>query len=265
MEGIRGSGRVGHRPRPPFPDQLEGRNLVLASLLRGSRIREIWLDLGAKPDPKLERLLKAADDRRVSVHRVPREDLDAVSQAAVHNGVVAFADGIEQPTLRQVLDRVIPRPGRPPFVLLLDEVQYEQNLGAILRTAACAAVDAVVVPTRRGAPLSAVVQRIAMGGAEEVPVVREGLLSALATLRREGFRILGAEADGPTPWWKADWTGAVALVMGGEDRGIGPTMRERCDDVVSIPLLGEGVVDSLNVSVATGVLLFERVRQTLST
>jgi 23S rRNA (guanosine2251-2'-O)-methyltransferase len=234
---------------------------VLAALQRSGRVREIWLDAGARPDPKLDRLLGLARERHVPVVRVPREDLDRHSQAAVHNGVVAFADGLAQPSLKEVLDEVIVRPGRAPLILLLDEVQYEQNLGAILRTAACTGVDAVVVPTRRGAPLSAVVQRIAMGGAEEVPVIREGLLSALATLRREGFRVLGAERDGSMPCWEADWTGPLALVMGGEDHGIGPALRSRCDDVVSLPIRPGSVVDSLNVSVTAGVLLYLALHQ----
>ena len=116
----------------------------------------------------------------------------------------------------------------------------------------------MVVPVRRGKGVTAVVQRVAMGAAEEVPVVREGLSSALATLRRAGVRVVGADMDG-RPCWSVPMTGPLAVVLGGEDKGLSPTLRERCDDIVSVPL--QGGLESLNVSVTAGVLLFEKVRQ----
>jgi 23S rRNA (guanosine2251-2'-O)-methyltransferase len=194
---------------------------------------------------------------------VPRGELDRVARADVHNGVVAFAEPLPHTTLHEVLDLCEAR-GEEPLLLLLDEVQYEQNLGAILRSAAGAGAHAVVTPTRRGAQLSPVVQRVAMGGAEEVPVVREGLLSAVATLRRRGVRVVGAEADAGKPYWNADLRGPIALAMGGEDRGLGPQLRQRCDELLSIPLRHGSVVDSLNVSVSAGLLLWERARQLAS-
>ena len=111
--------------------------------------------------------------------------------------------------------------------------------------------------------MNATVQRIAMGGAEVVPLVRESMTSATATLARRGIRLIAAEADGECKHWDADLTGPIALVLGGEDRGVGPRIRERCDQVVSVPI-DPGPVTSLNVSVTAGLLLFERVRQTQS-
>lgn len=246
--------------RPDAPDQLEGRNVVISALRASGRVRAIWIDERARPDARLDELVRLAGERSVPVRGVPRAELDAVSLAEVHNGVIGFAEPLPSPTLKEVLDSVIAA-GREPFVLLLDEVQYEHNLGAILRTAASAGADAVVVPTRRGAAVSPVVQRVAMGGAEVVPVVREGLNSAAATLRRGGVRLVGAEADGEATYWDVPLTGPLGLIIGGEHRGLGPKLRQRCDDVVHIPLANSEVVGSLNASVAAGLLVFERVRQ----
>ncbi len=241
-------------------DQLEGRNVVLAALRASRRVRSIKLDAGARPDDRLKEIVGLARKQGVPIDGVPRAELDRISQTGVHNGVIASAEPLPKWTLKAALASS-QRPG-DPFVVIVDEVQYEQNLGAILRTAAACGCTAVVAPTRRGAPTGAVVQRVAMGGAEEVPVVREGLNSALATLKRDGFRVVGAEADGAVPLWEADLTGPLAIVMGGEDRGLGPKIRGRCDQVVSIPLTPGSVVSSLNVSVAAGLLMYERLRQT---
>ena len=241
-------------------DQLEGRNVVMAALRASSRVRTVLVDRRAKPDHKLRDLERLTRQSGAEWRLVDRRELDRMSHSGVHNGVIGLADPLPRWSLKAVLDDADER-GVEPFLLVLDEVQYEQNLGAILRTAAAVGVTALVIPTRRGASLSPVVQRVAMGGAETVPVVREGLNSALAGLKRRGIRVIGAEADGDVPYWQADLTGPVALLMGGEHRGLGQKVRSRCDAVVSIPLPGESVVDSLNVSVATGLLLYERVRQ----
>ena len=242
-------------------DQLEGRNVVMAALRAGDRVREVLVDERAKPDHKMRRLQKLTRERGAVWRLVPRRELDRMTHSGVHNGVVGLADPLPQWSMKAALDDADER-GIEPFFLLLDEVQYEQNLGAILRSAAWAGVNALIVPTRRGADLSAVVQRVAMGGAEEVPVVREGLMSSLATLRRAGVRIVGAEADGETAWCDADLTGPLAIVMGGEDHGVGQGPRSRCDSMVKIPGRAGSVVTSLNVSVTAGLLLAERLRQT---
>lgn len=241
-------------------DQLEGRNVVLAALTASGRVRRVLVDDRAKPDDKLREIRRLCSERKAAFEFVPRGHLKELSETGVHNGVIAFAAPLPRHTLKEVLDRVDAE-GRDPFIVLLDEVQYEHNLGAVLRSAAASGADAVVVPTRRGAPVGSVVQRVAMGGAEEVPVVREGLNSALATLKRYAVKIVGAEANGAVAWHQADLTGRLAIVMGGEDHGLGPKVRSRCDQIASISLRRDSVVTSLNVSVAAGLLLFERVRQ----
>jgi 23S rRNA (guanosine2251-2'-O)-methyltransferase len=239
-------------------DQLEGRNVVLEALRRRQRqVFRIALDAGARPSEKLSEIMSLASELGVKMERISRDKLDEYSEAEVHNGIMAEAAPLPEWTLAQRLDDVLDS-GQRPFFVLVDEVNYEHNLGAILRSALGAGVHGVVVPVRRGKGLTAVVQRVAMGGAEEVPLIREGLSSALATLRKAGVRVIGADMDGE-PCWDVPMQGALALVLGGEDKGLSPTLRERCDAIVRVPTGGE--LESLNVSVSAAVLMFEKVRQ----
>jgi len=243
---------------PKKSDQLEGRNVVVEVLRRQKRpVHCIWLDERARSDPKITEIEEQASQAGVRLDRVARSELDGRGLTGVHNGVIAWAEPLSSPTLRELLDGLFER-GEIPFIVLVDEVNYEHNLGAILRSAMGAGVHAVVVPVKRGKGLTAVVQRVAMGGAEEVPLVREGLSSALAILRREGIRVVGADMGGKA-YWDVPLTGAIALVLGGEHKGLSSTLKKRCDAIIAVPLSGD--LDSLNVSVTAGILLFERVRQ----
>ena len=236
-------------------DQIEGRNPVFESLKASRRIRTLLVDERARYDAKLESLLGLAAKRGVEVQRLPRAELDRAAENRVHNGVIALADPLPTRRLSDLVDEA----DQDALFLLLDEVQYDQNLGAILRTADAAGVTAVVIPRRRGARLSPVVQRIAMGAAEHVPVVHCAILEALATLRKAGFRIVGAAEGAGLAHHEADLRGPLGLVVGGEDKGLTPPVRKRCKPLVRIPMTGH--VPSLNVSVSVGVLLFERLRQ----
>lgn len=239
-------------------EQLEGRNVVLEALRRGKRpVRRVFLDERARDDDKIKTILALAASRGVPVIPVPRQKLDERCQTGVHNGIIAEAVARETPTVARLIDDLL-EARQDPFLVMVDEVQYEHNLGAILRSALGAGVHGLVVPVVRGKGLTPVVHRVAMGGAEEVPLVREGLLSALATVRRAGIRVVGADMDGKAPW-DVPMTGPIAIVLGGEDKGLTPPIRARCDAIVGVPLQGQ--LESLNVSVTAGILLFEKVRQ----
>ncbi len=239
-------------------DQIEGRNPVLELLTRHRRrTHRIWLDQGARPDPRISRILELAQSRDIPVVRVHRRELDERAQGRVHNGVIAHAEPLLAPTTAKLLDQLFDQ-GVDPLLILADGLSYEHNLGAILRSSLGFGVQGVVVPTRRGAGLSPVVQRVAMGAAEEVFLVREGLTSALKPIRRAGVRVVGADMGGQ-PLGQVDLRGPLAIVLGGESKGLSTTLRGRCDAVVSIPLAGD--LESLNVSVATAVLLYEKRRQ----
>ncbi len=232
--------------------------MVLEALKRERRdVLRIALDSAAKPNPKLAEILTLASRYGVKLERVSREKLDSYSEAEVHNGIIAEAEPLPEWSVTARLNAVLDA-GEHPFFVLVDEVNYEHNLGAILRSALGAGVHGVIVPVRRGKGLTAVVQRVAMGGAEDVPLIREGLSSALATLRRAGVRVVGADMDGDA-CWDVPMSGPLALVLGGEDKGLSPTMRDRCDAIVRVPTGGD--LESLNVSVTGAVLMFEKVRQ----
>lgn len=232
--------------------------MVLEALKRERRdVLRIALDSAAKPNPKLAEILTLASRYGVKLERVSREKLDSYSEAEVHNGIIAEAEPLPEWSVTARLNAVLDA-GEHPFFVLVDEVNYEHNLGAILRSALGAGVHGVIVPVRRGKGLTAVVQRVAMGGAEDVPLIREGLSSALATLRRAGVRVVGADMDGEA-CWDVPMSGPLALVLGGEDKGLSPTMRDRCDAIVRVPTGGD--LESLNVSVTGAVLMFEKVRQ----
>jgi 23S rRNA (guanosine2251-2'-O)-methyltransferase len=230
---------------------LEGRNIVLEALRRKVRVvHRIWLDERAKPDSKIQEILERGQGK---IEYVSRQVLDRISQTGVHNGVIADAAALPELSLREVLDSKL-----DPFLVLVDELQYEHNLGAVLRSSLGAGVDAVIAPVVRGKGVTPVVQRVSMGGAEAVPLIREGISSSLAEIRRRGILVVGADMDGVPPW-KVDLKGPLAVVLGGEDKGLTPPVRKRCDVIVGIPLMGN--LESLNVSVTAGILLFERVRQ----
>ncbi len=244
--------------KPGGLDQLEGRNPVLECLLRKRRkVMRLLLDERTRPHPKLDRLLQSAKAQGVPVQRVPRDDLDSISETGVHNGVIAWVQPLQAPSLSTLLDQLEAQ-GIEPFIILVDEPQYEHNLGAVLRSALGAGVHAVVVPRVRGKAVNAVVQRVAMGAAEVVPVIREGLSSCLALLERRAVKIVGAEHGG-RPHWEVDLTGPIAIVIGGEDKGLTAPILKRCEAIATVPTQGD--LQSLNLSVTAAVLMYERTRQ----
>jgi 23S rRNA (guanosine2251-2'-O)-methyltransferase len=236
---------------------LEGRNVVLEALRAGREISVIYVDEGVGPEGKIEEIAQRARAAHVPVRAVNRSELGRMSVTGSHQGVVALAAPKGEPTLKGLLASLSNK--EAPTLVVLGEVMYEQNLGAILRTAEGAGTDGVIVPTRRGAPLSATVSRVSMGASEYVPVIRESPTSALAAIRRAGITIFGVEAEGDKSYFEADLVGPAAFVFGGEDKGLSTTIRDRCDAVLTIPLAGH--ITSLNVSVSVAIVLYERVRQ----
>ena len=232
--------------------------MIIEVLRRRKRaVHQIFLDKRAKMDRKVGEIVRIAQKRKIILKQVPREALDKMSSTGVHNGVIATADPLPRISISDLLDRVYKK-NEHPFLVLADELNYEQNLGAILRSSMGAGVHGVVVPHVRGKGLTPVVQRVSMGGSEEVPLIREGLSNALKHIRNADVTVIGADMGG-VPIWDLDLTGAVAFVFGGESKGLSPTLRKKCNHIASIPLSRS--LDSLNVSVAAGVFLFEKLRQ----
>jgi len=237
---------------------IQGRNAAREALRSGRRCRRLLLDASARPSPLLDEILRLAEERGVPVERLERSDLTRRLGGDAYQGIALWAEPRPLPSLEQILD-ACDAERADPCLLLLKEVLYEHNLGAILRLADACAVHAVVVPSRQGAGVSGDVARISAGASEYVPVLRQSLLQAISRLRRRGVRIIAAEAGAAQDVWDCDLTGPVALVLGGEDAGVSQAILDRCDAVVRIPIGGH--IGSLNVATACAVVLFERLRQ----
>jgi 23S rRNA (guanosine2251-2'-O)-methyltransferase len=247
------SGREGSRSSRV----IAGRNAVLVALRAGQQVREIRLDRGAQSAPKVAAVIDAARLAQVPVQVVERRELDRLAGAS-HQGVVAIAGPSREANLKDILTHCAAE-GRAPCVVLLRELLHEQNLGAILRTCDAAGADAVVLPSHGAAALGPEAVRVSTGASETVPVVRQSLTQALAALRREDVTIIGAEPEAKVDYWDQDMTGPVGILLGGEDRALSTPLRESCDALVRMPMIGR--VTSLNVSVACALLLYERLRQ----
>ncbi|MFP6827862.1 MAG: 23S rRNA (guanosine(2251)-2'-O)-methyltransferase RlmB [Gammaproteobacteria bacterium] len=207
----------------------------------------------------LSRLAKALDGLEIPVQRVPRVELDSLAQGGAHQGVIVETRGLQAVGIRELEELVIDR-GKAFRGLVLDGVEDPRNLGACLRTADAAGVDAVIIPRNRAARLTPVALKAATGAAETVLLARvANLAAALHWLKAAGVWIIGADEDSPRSVYDSRLEAPVVLAIGGEGRGLRRLTRELCDELVSIPM--QGAVASLNVSVAAGVLLFEVNRQ----
>jgi len=218
-----------------------------AKVLRGSKA-------GAIPE-----LVKALDSLHIPIEAAQRVDLDRISGGGSHQGVIVRTRGTQEIGIREFEELIVSR-GKALRCLMLDGIQDPRNLGACLRTADAAGVDAVVVPRRRAASLTPAALKAATGAAETVPLARVSNLAAtLRWLKGAGVWVVGADVDTPRSVYDARLETPIVLVVGGEGQGLRRLTRELCDEIVSIPM--QGTVQSLNVAVAAGVLLFELQRQ----
>lgn len=237
---------------------MEGMNPVLEALRAGDRVSRIYLSRTAG-NPRVRQLVELARIRGVPVEEVDRARLRSMSASRNPQGVVAEIRPYRYSALDELLQEAYDR-GQPPFLLVLDGVEDPQNLGAIIRTAECAGAHGVVIPRHGAARLSPTVARAAAGALEYVKVAQEtNLARALDSLKEAGVRVVGTAAAASSLYTEVDLRGAVAIVVGGEERGIRRLVRERCDQLVRIPLAGR--IGSLNAGVACGIVAYEVVRQ----
>ncbi|TNE75701.1 MAG: 23S rRNA (guanosine(2251)-2'-O)-methyltransferase RlmB [Gammaproteobacteria bacterium] len=223
------------------------------------RLQQVWIQTG-RQDKRVNRFTEALDNLGVRWKVVHRRELDE-RVSGVHQGIVAAVSESREWTEGDLLAQIAGS-DKAPFLLVLDGVTDPHNLGACMRTADAVGVQAVVVPKDKSASLTPVARKVACGAAETVPFVRvTNLARFLRTLKDEGVWLIGTAGEASSTLYQADFTGPVALVMGAEGKGMRRLTREHCDQLVNIPMLGH--VDSLNVSVATGVCLYEALRQRL--
>ncbi len=225
---------------------------------QASRVTGVLLQRG-RSDGRIEAIEQLARAAGIAVERKDIRELDQLSGNARHQGVIARL-AAAGPQGEGALDDILDQAGPLPFVLVLDGVQDPHNLGACLRTANAAGVHAVIVPRDRAAGLSPTVRKVASGAAESTPLIHVvNLARTLRHLKDRGLWIVGTDGDATQDVYATDLKGPLALVLGSEGEGLRRLTREHCDSLVRIPMAGS--VESLNVSVATGVVLFEAVRQ----
>lgn len=234
---------------------LAGRNAVTEALKKGRAIDSIYIAKGADRGP-VGRILALAREAGVPVKDATPQKLDTLAPGIGHQGVVAVCACHNFSQLSDIWEKA---GDQPPFVILCDSIEDPHNLGAILRTAEAAGAHGVIIPKRRGVGLTATVAKTSAGAVEYMPVVRvPNLAAAIRQLKERGLWIACADMDGQ-PWCQADLTGPLGIVVGSEGRGVSRLTKEHCDFVVSLPMNGQ--INSLNASVAAGIVIYEAVRQ----
>ncbi len=246
---------------PELPeDMLAGRNAVMEALKGSSRINRLMVADGSS-EGSIRELIAVAKEKGVPVQFLERSKLDSMAKGIRHQGVLAQVSPVEYVELEDILSKAREKQ-EDPFIILLDELEDPHNLGAILRSADAAGAHGVLIPKRRSCPLSATVAKTSAGAVEHVPVARIGnIVQTIKALKEEGLWVAGADMDGKN-YYEADLTGPLLLVVGSEGQGIGRLVKEQCDFIVRIPMLG--AINSLNASVAGSVLMFEVTKQRLS-
>lgn len=238
---------------------IEGRNAVIEAYRAGRPIDKLFILDGCQDGPILT-IKREAKAKQTPVKFVTKERLDQLSETGKHQGVIAYAAAYEYATVEEILDNARQK-GEAPFLFLLDNIEDPHNLGAIIRTANLAGAHGVIVPKNRAAGLTAVVAKTSAGALNFTPVARvTNLAKTIEELKKEGIWFVCADMGGEI-MYDLDLTGPMGLVIGNEGEGVSRLVREACDFTASIPMKGD--IDSLNASVAAGVLAYEIVRQRL--
>lgn len=241
-------------------ETIEGRNPLLEALRANRAISKIYLAKGSD-QRELREIMALAKERGIPLQWVPRQKLEALASTKGHQGVVALASPVPYADLDEILARAKEQ-GEDPFIIILDHLEDPHNLGAILRTAEAVGVHGVVIPKRRGVTVTGTVTKTSAGAVEYVPIARvANLRQAMEELKEKGCWIVGADLQGSISFFEADLKGPLALVIGSEGQGMSRLVRETCDLLIKIPMVGR--LNSLNASVAASVILYEIFKQRL--
>lgn len=238
-------------------DIIEGRNPILEALKSGREIDKIFVSAGEK-NGSVIKIISEAKKRGIIVQEVERAKLDAMSKTKSHQGVAAYCAAANYATLEEILQSARDK-GEAPFIVIADEITDPHNLGSLLRTVNCAGAHGIVIPKRRSAGLNSVVAKTSAGAVEFTPVAKvTNISAAIDKLKKENIWVIGADMDGSNTIYTQDFSGGVAIVVGSEGEGISRIVKEKCDFLVKIPMLGE--ITSLNASVAGALMIYEVVR-----
>ena len=237
--------------------RIEGRNSVREAFRSGKTIDKLFVLDGCQDGP-VRTIVQEAKKREVLLNFVTKERLDQMSETGKHQGVIAFVAAYQYASVEDLL-KVAEQKGEKPFLFLLDGVEDPHNLGAIIRTANLAGAHGVIIPKRHAVGLTATVAKASAGALNYTPVAKVTNLSAtMEELKKKGLWFVCGDMDGEV-MYQQNLTGAIGLVIGNEGTGVSRLVKERCDFTASIPMAGD--IDSLNVSVAAGILAYEIVRQ----
>ena len=240
-------------------EQIEGRNAVLEAFRSGKCVDKLFILDGCQDGP-VRTIAREARKKDTIINYVSKERLDQLSETHSHQGVIAQVAAYEYSTVEDILAKAEEK-GEPPFLILLDNVEDPHNLGAIIRTANLAGAHGVIIPKRRAVGLTSTVAKTSAGAINYTPVAKvTNLVRTMEELKQKGIWFVCADMGGES-MYRMNLTGPIGLVIGNEGEGVSRLVREACDFTASIPMKGD--IDSLNASVAAGVLAYEIVRQRL--
>lgn len=240
-------------------EQIEGRNAVLEAFRSGRCVDKLFILDGCQDGP-VRTIAREARRKDTIINYVSKERLDQLSETRAHQGVIAQVAAYEYSTVEEILAKAEEK-GEPPFLVLLDNVEDPHNLGAIIRTANLAGAHGVIIPKRRSVGLTSTVAKTSAGALNYTPVAKvTNLVRTIEELKEKGIWFVCADMGGES-MYKLNLTGPIGMIVGNEGEGVSRLVREACDFTASIPMKGD--IDSLNASVAAGVLAYEIVRQRL--
>ncbi len=237
--------------------QIEGRNAVEEAIKSDRDIDKVFaLDGG---DGRLNRLIREAEKKKIVVVKADRKKLDAMSKTGAHQGIIAQCAATEYATIDDILSFAASR-GESPFVIIADSITDPHNLGAIIRTACAAGAHGIIIPKRRSVGVNETVAKVSSGAVEHLKIAKAvNLRTAIDELKEKGLWIAGTDVSGEKTIYNQDLTGPIGIVIGSEGDGMSRIVKDACDFLVKIPMIGK--VQSLNASVAAGVIMYEILRQ----
>ena len=241
-----------------FDDQIEGRNSVLELLESGKDVNKIFVTRGEKHG-SINKILGIAKERKIIVVEKDKKQMDEMAQEENYQGVIAIVPPFEYVEISDILE-VAKERNEDPFVIVLDGIEDPHNLGSIIRTAETAGVHGVIIPKRRAVSVNSTVNKASAGAVEHMKIARVTNISdAIEELKKAGLWVCGTAVDTNKYYYNQDLTGALAIVIGNEGKGIGEKVKKNCDFLVKIPMKGK--VQSLNASVSTGIVVYEAAKQ----
>ncbi|NBI08045.1 23S rRNA (guanosine(2251)-2'-O)-methyltransferase RlmB [Senegalia massiliensis] len=239
-------------------DYIEGRNPVIEALKSGREIEKIFIEDGNKTG-SINEIKKLAKSRGIIIQYVHKNKLNQISSTNSHQGVIAISSSHTYKNIEDVF-ALAKRRSEDPFIIILDEIKDPHNLGSIMRTAECVGAHGIIIPKRRSVGLTSTVAKTSAGAIEYMPVVKvSNIANTIDVLKEEGVWIYGADMAGSADYYNTNLTGPIGIVIGSEGNGIGRLVKEKCDELVKIPIKGK--VSSLNASVAASIIMYDVNRQ----